>query len=294
MVLSKRKLEANQRNAQLAKGPHDTSLTRFNALKHGILSKQVLIRGGKGAEDPEEFQQFSDAMREDWAPAGITEELLVEDLIGIEWRKRRVLAYESALISKQWDGAVEDWEQQHPFVRAHKQWTAEQSPKSTPEQRLKSTAEPSGKLTVEQLFKKMEGDQPGNSTRKHDLGLAVTHSTHQLMPMAPRPIPHHRRHLGLLFQSVHRSPYHLSLHRVYPGPMERSLSAIHHQKQISPLIDQLEALAHLHTPASPDSTHHAPQSYPHLIGEAQGRLGCHPGLCQRLPKPPFFQEACCS
>ena len=27
-----------------------------------------------------------------------------------------MLAYESALISKQWDGAVEDWEQQHPIV----------------------------------------------------------------------------------------------------------------------------------------------------------------------------------
>ena len=118
MVVSKRKREANQRNAQLAKGPHDTSLTRRNALKHGILSKQVLIRGGKGAEDPEEFQQFSDAMREDWAPVGITEELLVEDLIGIEWRKRRVLAYESAVISKQWDGAVEDWGQQHSIVMA--------------------------------------------------------------------------------------------------------------------------------------------------------------------------------
>ena len=62
----------------------------------------------------------------------------------------------------------------------------------------------------------------------------------------------------------------------------------------APFIDQLEALAHLHTTASPDSPHHAPQSYPHLIGEAQRCLGCHPGLCQRLPKPPFFQEACCS
>ncbi len=78
MVLSKRKREANQRNAQLAKGPHDTSLTRLNALKHGILSEQVLIRTGEGKEDPAEFQQFGDAMREDLAPAGAMEELLVE------------------------------------------------------------------------------------------------------------------------------------------------------------------------------------------------------------------------
>ena len=173
MVVSKRKREANQRNAQLAKGPHDTSLTRRNALKHGILSEQVLIRTGAGKEDPEEFQQFSDAMREAWAPVGAMEEYLVEELIGIAWRKRRVLAYESAVISKQWDGAVEDWEQQHPIVMAHQQWAAEQTPKLTPDQPLKSTAEPSSKMTVEQLFKKIIGDQPGDSTRKHVSGLSV-------------------------------------------------------------------------------------------------------------------------
>jgi len=49
-------------------------------------------------------------MREDLAPTGAVEELLVEELIGIAWRKRRVLAYESAVIGKQWNGAVEDWE----------------------------------------------------------------------------------------------------------------------------------------------------------------------------------------
>ena len=38
MASSERKREANQRNARLAKGPHDTSLTRLNAVKHGILS----------------------------------------------------------------------------------------------------------------------------------------------------------------------------------------------------------------------------------------------------------------
>jgi hypothetical protein len=37
-----------------------------------------------------------------------------------------VLAYESAVNNKQWDGAAEDWEQQDPIVLAHKQWAAEQ------------------------------------------------------------------------------------------------------------------------------------------------------------------------
>ena len=76
MRLSTRKREANQRNAKLANGPHDTSLTRLNAVKHGLLSGQVLIRAGKGKEDPEEFQQFSDAFREDSGPSGAIEELV--------------------------------------------------------------------------------------------------------------------------------------------------------------------------------------------------------------------------
>ena len=47
MALSARKREANQRNARLAKGPHDTSLTRHNAMKHGILSGPELGKGGR-------------------------------------------------------------------------------------------------------------------------------------------------------------------------------------------------------------------------------------------------------
>ncbi len=93
--------------------------------------------------------------------------------------------------------------------------------------------------------------------------------------MARRSVPHYRPHLGLLLETIHRSPYHLSLHGVYPRPMKRPLSAVYHQKQISPLIDQLETLAYLHAPASPDSPHHTAQPYSHLIGEAKRSLGCY-------------------
>ena len=95
---------------------------------------------------------------------------------------------------------------------------------------------------------------------------------------APSHPPPADRNLGLLLQTIHRSPYHLSLHRVYPGPMERRRPAIHHQKQVQPFIDQLETLAYLHTPASPDSPHHAAQPYPHLIGEAKGCMEGHPSF----------------
>ena len=54
-MASSKKSDANKRNAKLSKGPIDTSKTRFNALKHGILSKEAFIIAGDWQEDGEEF-----------------------------------------------------------------------------------------------------------------------------------------------------------------------------------------------------------------------------------------------
>jgi hypothetical protein len=53
MATSERQREANKRNAQLSKGPKDTSKTPYNALKHGFLSSKALIKTGEGMEDPD-------------------------------------------------------------------------------------------------------------------------------------------------------------------------------------------------------------------------------------------------
>lgn len=81
MVLSQRKINANRRNAQSSKGPNDTSRTRLNAMKHGILSKEVLVVVGDGYEDQEVFEELSSSLRRDIAPVGALEELLVDELI---------------------------------------------------------------------------------------------------------------------------------------------------------------------------------------------------------------------
>ena len=112
-MASERKAIANKRNSKSSRGPNDTSKTRFNALKHGILSIHALILGGDGEENEKEFQQFSSAILRDLAPLGAVEELLVDDLIVIAWRKRRVIAYESAVLSKQLDTTVTDYQQEH-------------------------------------------------------------------------------------------------------------------------------------------------------------------------------------
>ena len=95
---------------------------------------------------------------------GAIEELVVEELIGIAWRKRRVLAYESVVISKQWNEAVEDWEQRDTIVLAHKQWAAKQGREKPPEQ--------PPQRTLDQLYK-VEAVQPGDSFWKRVSGLSV-------------------------------------------------------------------------------------------------------------------------
>jgi hypothetical protein len=69
---------------------------RFNALKHGVLSRHVVLPH----EDREEYDQLLAALVREHQPAGTTELHLVEELAGILWRKRRVLMAEGAKINE--------------------------------------------------------------------------------------------------------------------------------------------------------------------------------------------------
>ncbi len=53
-MTSQKQIEANRRNAQKSSGPKTAqgrSISRMNALKHGLLAEQVIVPG----EDFEEF-----------------------------------------------------------------------------------------------------------------------------------------------------------------------------------------------------------------------------------------------
>jgi hypothetical protein len=67
--------------------------TRFNALRHGILSRYTVLPW----EDEAEYQALLSALVAEHAPGGPTEEHLVEELAGIVWRKRRVRMAETAV-----------------------------------------------------------------------------------------------------------------------------------------------------------------------------------------------------
>ena len=114
-MLSEKQLKANRNNSKLSSGPKDTSRTRSNALRHGLLTKEALIGTGNGREDPRLLEELSNALWEDLAPTGALEEILVQEIISIIWRKRRLLRHESALASQQAAQAIDSWEQQLPI-----------------------------------------------------------------------------------------------------------------------------------------------------------------------------------
>jgi hypothetical protein len=67
--------------------------TRYNALRHGILSRYTILPW----EDEAEYQALLAALVAEHAPEGPTEEHLVEELAGIIWRKRRLRMAETAV-----------------------------------------------------------------------------------------------------------------------------------------------------------------------------------------------------
>ena len=75
---------------------------RFNAMKHGILSKLTVL----AHEDHAEFADLLAALMEEHRPAGMTERHLIEELATIIWRKRRVLMAEGAKINEGLKAAV--------------------------------------------------------------------------------------------------------------------------------------------------------------------------------------------
>ena len=69
---------------------------RFNAMKHGILSRLAVL----AHEDHAEFNDLLAALLNEHQPAGMTERHLIEELATIIWRKRRVLLAEGATINE--------------------------------------------------------------------------------------------------------------------------------------------------------------------------------------------------
>ena len=88
-MVSERKLAANRENAQLSTGPKDTSITRYNATSHGILSSSDVIEAIDG---PGAHEVHADLVCQVWqelAPVGIIESEYAMQAVDMLWRRRR-------------------------------------------------------------------------------------------------------------------------------------------------------------------------------------------------------------
>ena len=101
-TMSDKQLAANRRNAQKSTGPRTPAgraVSKMNALKHGILSKEVLVCGLKRKESAREFSALHQRFRDDRQPEGPVEEMLVDQIVTAHWRLRRALTAESGEIA---------------------------------------------------------------------------------------------------------------------------------------------------------------------------------------------------
>ena len=89
---SQKQIEANRENAKLGgvKTEEGKAVSRYNAIKHGLLSDMVLIKKESSAE----LEALGQRVRNDLNPQSEMEFLLTDRIVSNFWRLRRLLATE--------------------------------------------------------------------------------------------------------------------------------------------------------------------------------------------------------
>src|SRR6187402_954015 len=99
-AISQDRITANRANALKSTGPKSAegkAASKLNAVKHGILSREVLVSG----EDHQELTALQEWFDGDLQPVGPMEVMLVGQIVATHWRLRRVLAAESGEIKRE-------------------------------------------------------------------------------------------------------------------------------------------------------------------------------------------------
>lgn len=88
------KAASNRRNARRSTGPHDTSSTRFNAMKHGLLAKGITE-----LDDADAYESLVYRLTERYRPSGDLEKFLLERIAFDITRLRRAARLEAEYIT---------------------------------------------------------------------------------------------------------------------------------------------------------------------------------------------------
>lgn len=100
------KAHVNRKNAARSTGPktpEGKEKASRNAVKHGLLAKEVVIKTGDGKENPREFRHLMQRLHQDWQP--VVAEFLVEKIGTCMWKDRRALRCETGMIRLRLDNA---------------------------------------------------------------------------------------------------------------------------------------------------------------------------------------------
>lgn len=91
-MLSEKQLIANRENGKLGgvKTEAGKKISKMNATKHGLFSKQVCLND----EDPEEFEEFRESLAKDLAPENKLQEIVTDIIINNGWRLKRMTKIE--------------------------------------------------------------------------------------------------------------------------------------------------------------------------------------------------------
>jgi len=90
---------ANIANALKSTGPRTAeglAASKFNALKHGLSGKQIVI----GGEDPEQYDRARISFHEAYNPDGPIEVMMVEQIAQTWWKMQRAVRVEAQLVDE--------------------------------------------------------------------------------------------------------------------------------------------------------------------------------------------------
>ena len=97
-MTTEKQIDANRENGKLGgvKTEEGKAVSRFNAIKHGLLSKEVLLE----SEDEKTLIEMGKHMREELEPKTELEFVLVDRITANVWRLRRVMQMEREMMVK--------------------------------------------------------------------------------------------------------------------------------------------------------------------------------------------------
>jgi hypothetical protein len=103
MPTSAKKVASNRINAQKSQGPINTTSTRFNATKHGLLAQGITE-----LDDADSYHALLSNLRQERAPVGPFEELLVESIALEIVRLARARRFEAEYITAELNPPIHD------------------------------------------------------------------------------------------------------------------------------------------------------------------------------------------